>query len=207
MRKDLRGPARGPKSGEQALPHSAAPLEALNRHRGKGQQKVTVEHVHVHAGGQAVVGTVEAPGGSAEIRGSSPCKANCPCTSARDAAAIRGRDAFARDFRRSGDEDLSGAISWLTFSRAEQLTAAEEETIAPGAPGRTCGKLQDAEWTICPQRKPRTCRCSAQLAGSRGKACSLRPIDTAIWRPAGSQSARMKTIIARPSSAPSLAMR
>jgi hypothetical protein len=33
---------------------------ALNRHRGKGgQQKVTVEHVHVHAGGQAVVGVVE----------------------------------------------------------------------------------------------------------------------------------------------------
>jgi hypothetical protein len=26
-------------------------LEALNRQRGKGQQKVTVEHVHVHAGG------------------------------------------------------------------------------------------------------------------------------------------------------------
>jgi hypothetical protein len=39
----------------------AALLEALNRHRGKGQQKVTVEHVHVHAGGQAVVGTVAAP--------------------------------------------------------------------------------------------------------------------------------------------------
>jgi hypothetical protein len=39
-------------------------VEALNRHRGKGgQQKVTVEHVHVHAGGQAVVGMVEAPGG------------------------------------------------------------------------------------------------------------------------------------------------
>jgi hypothetical protein len=34
-------------------------LEALNRHRGKGQQKVTVEHVHVHAGGQAMVGTIE----------------------------------------------------------------------------------------------------------------------------------------------------
>src|SRR5437016_12381081 len=37
-------------------------LEALNRHRGKGQQKVTVEHVHVHAGGQAVAGMVETPG-------------------------------------------------------------------------------------------------------------------------------------------------
>jgi hypothetical protein len=38
-------------------------LEALNRHRGNGQQKVTVEHVHVHSGGQEVVGTVENPGG------------------------------------------------------------------------------------------------------------------------------------------------
>ena len=28
----------------------ATPLEALNRHCGKGQQKVTVEHVHVHQG-------------------------------------------------------------------------------------------------------------------------------------------------------------
>ena len=38
-------------------------LDALNKHRGNGQQKVTVEHVHVHAGGQAVVGTIERPGG------------------------------------------------------------------------------------------------------------------------------------------------
>lgn len=38
-------------------------LEALNRHRGKGQQKVTVEHVHVHSGGQAVVGIVDSQGG------------------------------------------------------------------------------------------------------------------------------------------------
>ena len=38
-------------------------LDTLNRHRGKGQQKVTVEHVHVHAGGLAVVGLVGGPGG------------------------------------------------------------------------------------------------------------------------------------------------
>lgn len=37
-------------------------LGALDSHRGKGQQKVTVEHVHVHAGGQAVVGMVETQG-------------------------------------------------------------------------------------------------------------------------------------------------
>jgi len=43
-------------------------LEALNRHRGKGQQKVTVEHVHVHSGGQAIVGTVDAPGGGVRTK-------------------------------------------------------------------------------------------------------------------------------------------
>jgi hypothetical protein len=40
-------------------------LEALNRHRGKGQQKVTVEHVHVLSGGQAIVGAVGPGGGIA----------------------------------------------------------------------------------------------------------------------------------------------
>jgi thiol-disulfide isomerase/thioredoxin len=46
-------------------------LEALNRHRGKGQQKMTVEHVHVHSGGQAVVGMVgtSGAGGHAKIEG------------------------------------------------------------------------------------------------------------------------------------------
>jgi hypothetical protein len=33
--------------------------EALDKHRGKGEQKITVEHVTVEAGGQAIVGHVE----------------------------------------------------------------------------------------------------------------------------------------------------
>jgi hypothetical protein len=36
-------------------------LDALNRHRGKSQQKITVEHVHT--GGQAIVGSVSQSGG------------------------------------------------------------------------------------------------------------------------------------------------
>lgn len=36
----------------------ASLVECLNRHRGKGQQHVTVEHVHVNQGGQAIVGAV-----------------------------------------------------------------------------------------------------------------------------------------------------
>ena len=51
-------------------------VEALNRHRGKGQQKVTVEHVHVHQGGQAIVGHVEhkREGAREKKGGSTPCK-------------------------------------------------------------------------------------------------------------------------------------
>ena len=38
----------------------AKQLETLNRNRGKGQQRVTIEHVNVAPGGQAMVGQFEA---------------------------------------------------------------------------------------------------------------------------------------------------
>ena len=38
----------------------AKQLETLNRNRGKGQQKMTIEHVNVAPGGQAMVGQFEA---------------------------------------------------------------------------------------------------------------------------------------------------
>jgi hypothetical protein len=67
-------------------------LDALNRHRGKGQQKVTVEHVHVHSGGQAIVGTVETPTATTitnrftQIGEHTRCdNNNCLCTAAHDA--------------------------------------------------------------------------------------------------------------------------
>jgi hypothetical protein len=53
----------------------ATVLEALNRHRGKGQQKFTVEHVHVHSGGQAVVGVVEPPRGGDRAKLEDRCHA------------------------------------------------------------------------------------------------------------------------------------
>ncbi|MEI9982624.1 MAG: hypothetical protein WDN69_05080 [Aliidongia sp.] len=40
----------------------AMQLEALDRHRGRGRQVVRVEHVHVHEGGQAIVGNVNGKG-------------------------------------------------------------------------------------------------------------------------------------------------
>jgi hypothetical protein len=38
-------------------------MAALDKYRGKGQQKMTVEHVHINDGGQAVIGNVEGGGG------------------------------------------------------------------------------------------------------------------------------------------------
>ena len=60
--------------------------EAMQKLKGKtGQQKVTVEHVHVHHGGQAIVGAVTSAGrtgggakqegGSDEKQNKTPCKA------------------------------------------------------------------------------------------------------------------------------------
>jgi len=39
-------------------------LEALNRHRGKGQQKITVEHISINSGAQAIIASDIATGGS-----------------------------------------------------------------------------------------------------------------------------------------------
>ncbi|MBI5165742.1 MAG: hypothetical protein HY985_17800 [Magnetospirillum sp.] len=58
-----------------------AQVEALSRYRGKGQQKVTVEHVHVHAGGQAIVGTVTGGRGDAsKTEGQPHAIAHAPVT-------------------------------------------------------------------------------------------------------------------------------
>ena len=59
----------GPKAADNAaklLRVFREQLQALQRYRGKGQQKVIVEHVQVHAGGQAIVGYVEVPRGRGE---------------------------------------------------------------------------------------------------------------------------------------------
>ncbi len=51
----------------------AAQVEALRRHRTGGEQKVTVEHVTVNEGGQAIVGSVTHGGrGTRKNRGSTP---------------------------------------------------------------------------------------------------------------------------------------
>lgn len=55
-------------------------IAALNKHRGKGQQKVTVEYVNVEAGGKAIVGNVEVGSKAAQATGApaAPALENTP---------------------------------------------------------------------------------------------------------------------------------
>ncbi len=95
-------------------------LEGLNRHRGKGQQVVRVEHVTVQAGGQAIVGVVTQRGGGhggsedrahaqaalahapePEMRGADPAREPVPVTGGEGAAALP--DARRRQRQRRAD--------------------------------------------------------------------------------------------------------
>lgn len=49
-----------------------AQIEALTKLRRKGEQTVRVEHVHVHSGGQAIVGNVTQGGGAHDENGHQP---------------------------------------------------------------------------------------------------------------------------------------
>ena len=85
----------GLKYGDRLVRSFAALTDVLNRHRGKGQQVVRVEHVTVQAGGQAIVGAVTQGGGGghkesedrphalahtpeAEMRGADPNRKRLP---------------------------------------------------------------------------------------------------------------------------------
>lgn len=89
-------------------------LDALNKHRGKGQQKVTVEHVHVHQGGQAIVGAVEAPGGGerrkSEEQSHAKQIAHAPQPTMRSADAEGDAVPIARDGERPVP-DARGQVS------------------------------------------------------------------------------------------------
>ena len=65
-------------------------VETLNRHRGKGQQTVRVEHVTVEAGGQAIVGHVATGGGGDGRRNID--RAHTPTLADAGLSTLRGQD-------------------------------------------------------------------------------------------------------------------
>ena len=91
------GRAREPRPSQQAVAHLCGawsrPSTAI---AAKGQQKVTVEHVHVHAGGQAVVGVVGSGGrGSQRKSKATSCASPYLCTCRADVERKPGAGARA----------------------------------------------------------------------------------------------------------------
>jgi hypothetical protein len=89
-------------------------LEALNRHRGKGQQKVTVEHVHVHEGGQAIVGNVDGGGVAPKLKDQAHALGYAPGATMPSTDKTRDRVPVARDDERSMPD-----ARWSVTRRAE----------------------------------------------------------------------------------------
>ena len=77
-------------------------MSALKEYRSKGEQKMTVQHVHVAEGGQTIVSNVNAPSegwGCARNRRFNPCLAYAPgvamsrdIEAGREAVPIAGRE-------------------------------------------------------------------------------------------------------------------
>jgi hypothetical protein len=67
-------------------------LECLNRHRRQGVTESHGRARSLHAGGQAVVGTAETPGGGVVRKSEEQPHANCPCTRLPAASTNPPRD-------------------------------------------------------------------------------------------------------------------
>ena len=91
----------------------AAQVEALKRYRSGGEQKMTVQHVHVAEGGQAIVGNVNAPaegvGARKKVGGSTPCTGLC--TRRRDATPDRSGAGSRADRRPCGGIASAGCTA------------------------------------------------------------------------------------------------
>ena len=98
----------------------ATQVEALKRYRTGGGQVVRVEHVNVHAGGQAVVGNVtHTGGGGAEKTGEQP-HATWTCTRRRDAEQDRSGPGSRADRQRSAVRPSAGCTAPAAARRRQQ---------------------------------------------------------------------------------------
>ena len=137
-------------------------LEALNRHRGKGQQKVTVEHVHGHSGGQAVAG---GGWGSSETGGSTPCKADCPCTAAR--AAAPGRGTRARAGRQRWRTAAAGCTAACRRARRRVIRTRSSTAATPPGRSQVGARLRTSSAPCALWPAPRMTR--NESSGNRGR--------------------------------------
>lgn len=94
-----------------------AQMEALQRYRGKGQQRVTVEHVHVHQGGQAIVGNVERGGGGKRECVEQPHASGLAYT---PGATVPGENKEGVEVPSAGDEERQVSPAWRQVPRSAE---------------------------------------------------------------------------------------
>jgi hypothetical protein len=103
-------------------------LEALNRHRGKGQQKISVEHVHVHAGGQAIVGAVET---GSWVASKDQGHVHAKAISDAPVSPLWGEDPTRQPVPLAGDAERQ-VPEWLLEDGCSGLDASVEGRVATG---------------------------------------------------------------------------
>jgi hypothetical protein len=120
-------------------------LSALKEYRSKGEQKMTVQHVHVAEGGQAIVGKVNAPAeGGRDARKkwrTTSCSAGL-CTRRCDAARNRSGAGYGAKLRRFGDlasaECTAPVAALLEETRTPLSTAASPPRQSRHSLSSTC---------------------------------------------------------------------
>jgi hypothetical protein len=171
-------------------------LSALDRKRGiGGQQKVTVEHVHIHPGGQAVVGNIATGGGGGahkipeEPRGT-------PARLAHDAAigavspALRSADASQDALPVTSDEERP-------MPPARRAQHRPTHTGGPGAdPGRP-DNARDVFSLAAALAMPSRCRSSIRSRSNVAMAPSMVSMSFLVGlrntRPQRAQAERLPT--------------
>jgi hypothetical protein len=153
---------------------------ALQKSKGKGQQKVTVEHVHVEAGGQAIVGNVEAGGRTSERQATPAPEAQGP--EAIDNAPEPPVDLASRSRRKARSGSRSAVMSGGHLR------------VTPGrcAPARAAGQRPEKA-PLARRRRSQESAAAACMAGRKGPAPRW-----AIRMPSSTGSSRRK---AEPSTA------
>jgi hypothetical protein len=154
-----------------------------------------VEHVHAHAGGQAIVGNVEArrggvSGDEAQFGGRTPCTAVAregekrqPAGRSDRGAAVRGEDAAGLALPGARDDERPLPPARRQEHRAADGRRAERCRTANWKHGRysreACAELRGLrERGLCAPRAPRALRRDRARPGRRTSRSSLRSISS-----------------------------
>ena len=165
----------------------AALTDTLNRHRGKGQQRITVEHVNVHAGGQAIVGASPRGMEAVEDRGNKPVPhEKLPTTWHPDAEP--GPAVGDRANRRRCTENAGGECMVVQLEAARQsatpnvpaaahsITSSARPRIAGGIDAALHGSRRRGSTTRCEPR-PNSCSRRSGPGASQQHVAKTTPND------------------------------